>query len=94
MVLEAMKLFFDLEGCVFVLGIDREVVQKGIEHKYERSISIRGLDYIEKMIQLPFSLPPIGDDAFRSYVDFVTEPFRFNADTVGVRILPLGQLLY
>ena len=36
MVLEAMKLFFDLEGCVFVLGIDREVVQKGIEHKYEK----------------------------------------------------------
>jgi hypothetical protein len=77
MVLEAVKLFFDLPECIFVLGIDREVVQRGIEEKYQRSPGINGQEYIEKLIQLPFSLPAIRHDAFTKYVDSITRDFDF-----------------
>jgi KAP family P-loop domain len=33
-VLESMKLFFDFEGFVFVVGLDQDVVQRAIEAKY------------------------------------------------------------
>lgn len=35
-VLESMKLFFDLEGFVFVVGLDRRVVELAIEAKYAK----------------------------------------------------------
>ena len=35
-VLESMKLFFDLQGFVFVVGLDRNVVQQCIDSKYGR----------------------------------------------------------
>lgn len=77
MVLEAIKLFFDFEGCVFILGIDREVVQKGIELKYDAKLNIRGVDYLEKMIQLPFTLPPVPEETFMQFVEIVASPFEF-----------------
>jgi hypothetical protein len=33
-VLEAVKLFLDVPGCVFVLGVDREVIEQGIRVRY------------------------------------------------------------
>jgi KAP family P-loop domain len=66
-VLESMKLFFDLEGFVFVVGLDREVVQRAIELKYRPleaaagtvDSPVNGSEYIKKVFQLPFTLPPI-----------------------------------
>jgi hypothetical protein len=68
-VLEAMKLFFDLEGFVFVVGLDREVVERAIEAKYRplqagadggvAEAPVKGSEYIKKMFQVPFVLPPV-----------------------------------
>jgi hypothetical protein len=67
-VLESMKLFFDLDGFVFVVGLDREVVETVIDSKYRRSEStdgdsaettIRGSEYIKKIFQVPFPLTPV-----------------------------------
>ncbi len=64
--LEAVKLFFDLEGCVFLLGMDRDVVERGIIVRYppiegdprpDNRVDPR--DYLDKIIQLPLSLPPL-----------------------------------
>ena len=85
-VLESMKLFFDLRGFVFVVGLDREVVERCIDSRYvveangheeaegERSQNqrqlIRGVDYLKKIFQVPFSLAPVSynmlDDLFDS----------------------------
>lgn len=46
-VLESMKLFFDLEGFVFVVGLDQEVIQLAVESKYaggEQVIVVRQED--------------------------------------------------
>jgi hypothetical protein len=66
-ILESMKLFFDLEGFVFVVGLDREVVQRAVELKYRPMEAaagavdspVRGSEYIKKIFQVPFSLPQI-----------------------------------
>jgi repressor LexA len=50
-----------------VLGLDQDVIARGIELKYrelsvkdnERSLPIDGARYLEKIIQLPFLIPPI-----------------------------------
>jgi len=75
-VLEAIKLFFDVEGCIFVLGIDRQVVERGIRLKYrdyeqlnaEGPPPISGDKYLEKIVQIPFQLPPIDRAAMEGYV--------------------------
>lgn len=75
-VLESMKLFFDVEGCVFVVGLDREIAEKAVAVKY-RSIagkkpaepSISGSDYVKKLFQVPFTLPPITADQLTGYLD-------------------------
>jgi formylglycine-generating enzyme required for sulfatase activity len=69
-VLEAIKLFLDVPDCVFVLGLDKDVIARGIEIKYRElgqkndgegkpRFTIEGLHYLEKIIQLPFQIPPV-----------------------------------
>src|SRR5262245_12487589 len=102
-VLESMKLFFDLPGFVFVVGLDQAVIERSIEFKYgqggqrlliwpragtdgngttsasepegslEPQSPISGGDYIKKIFQVPFSLPPIARaDLRRFFTDIVT----------------------
>jgi hypothetical protein len=65
-VLEAIKLFLDAEGCVFVVGVERRIIEQGIRLKYKslgggnlRETPITGEEYLEKIIQIPFHLPPL-----------------------------------
>lgn len=64
-VLEAIKLFLEVEGCAFVLALDEEVVERGIAHRYrdytlqgrEGLTPITGAEYLEKLVHLPVRLP-------------------------------------
>ena len=60
-VLEAVKLFLDKTGCVFVLGADAEVVRAAVESYYQNAkvTGQNAADYLEKIIQLRFNLPPV-----------------------------------
>jgi formylglycine-generating enzyme required for sulfatase activity len=86
-VLEAIKLFLDAERCVFVVGVERRVIEQGIRVKYrslgfeaaKQDIPITGEEYLEKIIQIPFHLPPlesqnIEDFAHRSLQDDFDRP--------------------
>jgi hypothetical protein len=56
--LEAIKNFIDVEGCVFVLAVDYEVVQQGMAEKLGVNIQkTSGKAFYDKMIQLPFVMP-------------------------------------
>ena len=72
-VLEAVKLFLDVPGCVFLLGIAREVIEEGIRVRYRDYETMDGAQYLEKIIQIPFSLPPIAPEAVEAYVQEVSE---------------------
>ena len=73
-VLEAVKLFLDVKGCVFVLGVERDVVEEGIRVRYKEydRTKFKGGLYLEKIIQLPFSLPLIQPSVIEDYVGKVT----------------------
>lgn len=57
-VLEVMKLFFDMEGFIFVVGLDQSGGERSIDLKYryestaanESAYQIRGADYFKKIL--------------------------------------------
>jgi formylglycine-generating enzyme required for sulfatase activity len=59
--LETIKLFLDKPACVFILGADTDVIQSAIEAHYEteKIEEVKAKDYLDKIIQLQFELPPI-----------------------------------
>ncbi|HPS56973.1 MAG TPA: P-loop NTPase fold protein [Spirochaetota bacterium] len=57
-VLETLKNFMDVEGCIFVLAVDYEIVQLGITEKFGKNIQLTsGKSFFDKIIQLPFTMP-------------------------------------
>lgn len=76
-VLEAIKLFLAVEGVVFVLGMDREVIRRGIETRYralfqaghdKAALPLQGDDYLQKLVQIPFHLPPLSQADVEGFV--------------------------
>jgi hypothetical protein len=55
-VFESVKVFLDIEGFIFVIGLSHETIAKLISADYEKS-GIRGEDYIRKIIQVPIIVP-------------------------------------
>ena len=70
-VLEAIKLFMDKRGCVFLLGADTEIVRRAVEKQYaEAGVTGQGAgDYLEKIVQLRFELPPATHDTMQELLD-------------------------
>jgi len=66
-VLEAIKLFLDVPGCVFVLALDQEAIVEAIQTRYKGEV--KGRQYLEKIIQLPFLLPPIETENMCDFVE-------------------------
>jgi len=68
--LESIKLFLNVAGCSFVLALDDDVIERGVEHNYKEykldgndaTLPITGNEYLEKIIQLPFRIPPKDSD--------------------------------
>jgi formylglycine-generating enzyme required for sulfatase activity len=83
-VLEAIKLFLDVKDCAFVLGLDQEVIARGIEMKYrgfdakrdkdnQHHFNIEGIRYLEKIIQVPFQIPPAEETDIGDFVQKLSE---------------------
>jgi len=90
-VLEAIKLFLDVPGCVFILGVDRDVIVEGIrkfhkfpsyskESKYRDDLAvISGSNYLEKIIQLPFFLPPLEKGNVKKYINHLLSGMEYSS---------------
>lgn len=79
-VLETVKLFMDRPGCVFVLGMDSEIVEKAVKAQYR---GIEGFDehaYMDKIVQLQFNLPPIRPEHIQGYIrdDLIDDRYDHN----------------
>ena len=55
-VLESIESFFDIEGIVYVIGMDSETINSIIQKKYGEGFTVKGLDYLQKIVQLPFQI--------------------------------------
>jgi len=75
--LEAVKLFLSAQQTAFVIGADRRIVEHAIRDKYARqSIDDRNSeeterlvkDYLEKLVQIPYSLPRLSAAEIHTYM--------------------------
>ena len=71
-VLESIKVFLDVKGFAYILGVNPEVVERAIEQKYE-NMGIRGEDYLEKLIQIPFKIPEWNKEDLYTYFEYLIE---------------------
>ena len=55
--IESLKTFFDIEGFVYVIGMDSNSIDHIIKQKYGQDSNIKGTDYLKKFVQLPFQIP-------------------------------------
>jgi formylglycine-generating enzyme required for sulfatase activity len=74
-VLEAIKLMMGKRGTVFVLGASRRIVQAAVEAHYKlgKMESITPQDYLDKIIQLRFDLPPIRREDMGAFIEGLQE---------------------
>lgn len=101
--LEILKLFMDLEHCVYVLAIDYDVVVRGVKEKYGQGFSEeKGRAFFEKIIQLPFKMPVSSYDIDR-YTDSLLKAvgvettntemiLRFIKNTIGTNPRTMKRL--
>jgi hypothetical protein len=56
--LESIKNFVDVPGCVFVLAVDYGVILQGVADRLGREAQLtHGKSYFDKIIQVPFNMP-------------------------------------
>ncbi len=65
-VLESLKLFLGHGNCIFVLGMDHYVVEEGIKYRYTGKVNMSGRDYLDKIVQVPFFLPPVSYERLKA----------------------------
>jgi hypothetical protein len=77
-VLEAAQLLVKTRLFVVILAMDVRYVTKSLEKEYEgvleRNDEPSGLDYIEKIVQIPYRVRPIPRAAMKSFVEGLTTP--------------------
>lgn len=74
--LEAIKLFLNVENSAFVIGADPRIVRDAIRHRYKDLIARDDaeenkrvvVDYLEKLIQVPYTLPKLSDSEVETYI--------------------------
>lgn len=79
-VLEAIKLFLEAPGVIFVLGMDQDVIRQGIEARYAAAfrrqgdekerleLPIQGDSYLQKIVQIPFHLPALAIEDVAGFI--------------------------
>lgn len=71
-IFEAIKLFLDVPGLIFIVAMDQEVLQHALDLRYKQENSsqrrITAETYAEKMIDLNFSIPLPSKNAFQTYI--------------------------
>lgn len=76
-IFESIKLFFDISGIVFVLGLSHEIVEAAINVKYKDFEALfSGKDYLKKIIQIPFQLPIWNDEDSKDYLRDILKNYQ------------------
>ena len=55
--LEALKLFLDIDHCVYIIACDYKVVARGLKEKFGEEGDRKGKSFFDKIIQVPFKMP-------------------------------------
>lgn len=74
--LEAIKLFLNVDNTAFIIGADPRIVRDAIRHRYKELIARDEgeenkrvvVDYLEKLIQIPYTLPKLSESEVETYI--------------------------
>ena len=72
--LEYLKLYFNVNGCIYFLGVDKSFLKKSISLRYKETEDIDPSLYLDKIIQLPFDIPPIAKESIKPYIEDLISP--------------------
>lgn len=67
-VLESIKLMLDVSGFVFVLALDPDIIKRAVETYYGEEGYSSGSDYLKKLVQVEFHIPPLRPQDVKEYV--------------------------
>ena len=88
-VLESMKLFFDLDGFVFVVGLDQRVIERAVQVKYPADSTdqqggpasyLSGVDYVKKIFQVQFTTPRIDQGDLPRFLETIAAAAELPGD--------------
>jgi len=88
--IEAIKLFLNVDKTAFIIGADPRIVRNAIEYRYkskndnnnpERSNGRIVEDYLEKLIQIPYTLPILSDSEVETYISLLISKRELSDDT-------------
>lgn len=94
-VLEAIILLLSDENkmpFVMVLGLDARIIVKAVEERYGKVLTeagITGYEYLDKIVQIPFRIPPAGPLEIEKYVESLI--YRSEAEKTQAQEL-IGKL--
>lgn len=86
--LEAIKLFLFVPHTAFVLGADERLVRYAVRRRFPELPGEKvevGRDYLEKLVQFPIRVPPLGRAEMETYINLLfakkalTDPKEFEA---------------
>jgi len=72
--LEAIKLFLFVPGTSFVIAADQRIVKYAVRLRFPELPGTEtevGRDYLEKLIQIPISIPPLSASEIESYMNLL-----------------------
>lgn len=72
--LEAIKLFLFSPNTVFIIGADEELVRYAVRRRFPELPGLQaevGRDYLEKLIQFPVRIPPLGRVELETYINLL-----------------------
>jgi hypothetical protein len=72
--LEAIKLFLYVHKTTFILGADERLVQYAVRRRFPDLPGERvevGRDYLEKLVQFPVRIPPLGRTEIETYMNLL-----------------------
>ena len=72
--LEAIKLFLFVPQTVFIIGADERLIQYAVRKRFPElpgEKSEVGRDYLEKLVQFPIRVPPLGSFELETYINLL-----------------------
>ena len=86
-VLEALKLYLNIKDLIFVIGLDREVIDKVVENHYEKigfkteAEKTKCKKYLDKMFQVEVKVGP-SRKQIEDYTDSILDGSQFLKDNL------------
>jgi predicted KAP-like P-loop ATPase len=77
--LEAVRLFLFTKGTAFVICADERLVEHAVERRFPEPLGVRSeiaQNYLEKLVQVPIRIPPMGPNEVRSYMNLLFGQLR------------------